>query len=255
MPVWPGTGVVIQAAPSPNVRPAEPAGTVISAITLFSFGSMRETTPLGSLTTHTLPPPTAIPPSLAAGPTGIVASSSLVTIDTREMVLSPQFGTQMLSNPAAKPEHGRLPTVIAFTTVLVFGSSRCSVPLGPFDTHTASSVTTCQSGTPSTGNTPTGVMVDISRFTPGVDTPGRGGRLAPPFFGASAAGCCGGASCANVINNGTVAANTNGRSVFIDYSASVANTRLGSIFKTLVLFGLVSHRNPCPAWMMPPPSP
>src|SRR5262245_17198395 len=193
MPVWPGTGVVIHTAPSPNVTPADPAGTVTSAITLLSFGSMRETTPLGSLTTHTVPPPTAIPPSLAAGPTGIVATTSLVAIETREIVLSPQFGTQMLSNPAASPEHGRLPTVIVFTTVLLFGSSRCSVPLGPFDTHTASSVTTCQSGTPSTGNTATGVMVDISRFTPGVDTPGRGGRLPPPFFGVSAATGCGGA--------------------------------------------------------------
>ena len=54
--------------------------------------------------------------------------------------------------------------------------------LGPFETQTASSVITCQSGVPGTGNTAAGVMVVISRFTPGVLTPGRGGRFGRSFF-------------------------------------------------------------------------
>ena len=37
---------------------------------------------------------------------------------------SPHTGTHTLPKPAARPEHGRLPTSIAATTWLVFGSSR-----------------------------------------------------------------------------------------------------------------------------------
>src|SRR5579871_157746 len=110
-------------------------------------------------------------------------------MSTRDSDLSPQFGTQMLPNPAASPEQGRRPTVTTATTLLVFGSRRWMLFLGAFETQTASSVTTCQSGVPSTGKTASGTIVDISRFTPGVETPGRGGRLA---FGAG--GGAGGAS-------------------------------------------------------------
>src|SRR5580698_6862676 len=67
--------------------------------------------------------------------------------------------------------------------------------LGPLETQTASSVITCQSGVPSTGKTASGVMAVISRFTPGVETPGLGGRGSRgPFFGVGAA--AGGGSCA-----------------------------------------------------------
>ena len=58
---------------------------------------------------------------------------------------------------------------------------------GPFDTQTASSVTTCQSGVPPVSNTAIGVMVVISRFTPGVATPGGGGSF-PFFLGTSVGG-------------------------------------------------------------------
>src|SRR5215471_9435680 len=104
----------------------------------------------------------------------------------RDSVLSPQFGTHTLPNPAARPEQGRLPTAMAATTVLVLGSSRWTVPFGPLVTHTASSVITCQSGVPSTGNTAIGWIADISRRTPGVETPGFGGRCGR--FGAAAGG-------------------------------------------------------------------
>src|ERR1700676_762695 len=56
---------------------------------------------------------------------------------------------------------------------------------GPFETQTASSVMTCQSGVPGTGKTAAGVMVDISRLTPGVLTPGRGGRVGRSFLSAA----------------------------------------------------------------------
>src|SRR6266567_5500126 len=61
---------------------------------------------------------------------------------------------------------------------------RWIVFFGPFETHTESSVSTCQSGVPSIGKTASGLIAAISRFTPGVETPGRGGR-AGSFLGAS----------------------------------------------------------------------
>src|SRR5580700_8651089 len=67
--------------------------------------------------------------------------------------------------------------------------------LGPFETQTASSVIACQSGVPSMGKTASGVMAVISRFTPGVETPGLGGRgCRGPFFAAGATPA-GGGSC------------------------------------------------------------
>ena len=122
-------------------------------------------------------------------------------MSTREMVLSPQFGTHTLPKPAASPEHGRFPTVTAAATAFVLTSNRCTEFFGPFDTQIASSVTTCQSGVPSTGNTASGWISLMSRFTPGVETPGGGGRLGRVFFVLS--GCapvCAGGSCAHIIH-------------------------------------------------------
>ncbi len=185
------------AAPSPKFTAADFSGTVISAITLFVAGSIRESMPFMSLTIQKLPSPVATPPSLCAGPISIVATTALVFISIRETDLpaplrSPQLGTQMVPNPAANPEQGRVPTVTAANTLFVFGSSRCTVFFGPLVTHTASSVRTCQSGVPSTGNTASGAIAVISRFTPAVVTPGGGGRR--PFFGAGGGlcgSCCG----------------------------------------------------------------
>src|SRR5215471_21207830 len=112
----------------------------------------------------------------------------------RDTVLSPQFGTHTLPNPAARPEQGFFPTGITAATLLVFGSSRWTVFLGPLETHWASSVVTCQSGEPSTGNTASGLIDDISRRTPGGETPGRGGLLGRCLVWASAGGA--GFSCA-----------------------------------------------------------
>src|SRR5882672_4842380 len=109
----------------------------------------------------------------------MVETTVLVFVSTRESVLSMQLGTHMLPNAAVNPEQGRLPTSTVAMTLLVFASSRWTVFFGPLETHTPSSVTTCQSGVPSMGNTATGVIAAISRFTPGVATPGlgcRGGR-------------------------------------------------------------------------------
>src|SRR5579871_3005779 len=116
----------------------------------------------------------------------------------RETVLSPQLGTQMLPNPAASPEQGRLPTAMTAVTVLVFTSMRWTVFLGAFETHSASSVETCQSGEPSAVKTASGLMADISRRTPGVETPGRGGRRGRCCL-ASLFALGGGASCAQTM--------------------------------------------------------
>src|SRR5215472_13059902 len=103
--------------------PAELAGTAISAATLLPAGSIRESTPFASVTSHTASGLAAIPPSLCDGGIGSVAVTWLVLTSIRESVLSPQFGTHTLPKPAASPEQGRLPTAIAATTVFVFGSS------------------------------------------------------------------------------------------------------------------------------------
>src|SRR5688572_10206980 len=113
-----------QIAPSsPRTATKDPEGTSISAIFVLVFGSIFERTPLASLSIQIWSELAARPPSLAAGPTGIVARTSLVFISTRERVLSVQFGTQMLPNAASSPEHGRLPTATVATTLLVAASS------------------------------------------------------------------------------------------------------------------------------------
>ena len=58
-----------QMAPSsPRTQTGEPEGTVISAITLFVFGSILESTPFRSLSIQTLSALAVNPPSLFAGP-------------------------------------------------------------------------------------------------------------------------------------------------------------------------------------------
>src|SRR5262249_51385851 len=117
--------LLIQIAPSsPRTQANDPEGTSISALTLFVCGSIRERTPFLSVNIQTLSVVVAMPPSLLAGPSGRVATTLLVLMSTRESVLSPQLGTQMLPKPATKPEHGRFPTSIAATTVFVFASRR-----------------------------------------------------------------------------------------------------------------------------------
>src|SRR5215831_9246115 len=130
---------------------------------LFVAGSIRERTPFLSVSIQTESMLVAIPPSLLAGAKGRVALTLFVFVSMRDIVLSPQFGTQILPKPQASPEHGRLPTSTAATTVLVFTSRRWTVFFGPFVTQTASSVRTCQSGVPSTGKMATGVTTDIWR--------------------------------------------------------------------------------------------
>src|SRR5436190_2385667 len=183
-----------QIAPSsPRTQTGEPEGTVISATLAFVLGSILESTPFRSLGIQMLSALAVSPPSLFAGPTGIVATTVLVFMSTREIVLSVQFGTQTLPKAAANPEQGRLPTSTAAMTLLVFGSSRWTVFFGPLETQTASSVTTCQSGVPSTGNTASGVTVAISRFTPGSVIPGfgcLGGRAGAAAGAAGATGSC-----------------------------------------------------------------
>src|SRR6185369_5474278 len=109
---------------SPTTHTNEPEGTEMSATFAFVFGSILASTPCGSLSIQILSALAAKPPSLPAGPTGIVATTSFVFTSTRDSVLSVQFGTQMLPKAAVSPEHGHLPTVTAATTLFVTGSSR-----------------------------------------------------------------------------------------------------------------------------------
>ena len=144
------------------------------AVTELVRGSIRESFPLGSVTSQTASSLVAMPPSLSPGPAGTVASTKFVWMFTREISLSPQLGDQMLPKPAARPEQGRLPTVIVAAILFVFISSRCRALRGSFATQTASSVSTCQSGAPlPVSNTASGVIPDNARFTPGERTPRR----------------------------------------------------------------------------------
>src|SRR3954469_11315290 len=120
-----------------------------------------------------LPAPATIDPSELA----IVVLIGVVTApllrSTREIVRSPQLGTQRLPNAAVSPEQGPLPTGIVAVTVLVFGSKRATLSFGRFETQTSSS-TAIQSGEPGYGNTAIGCSRSIGIFTPAVLTPGFG---------------------------------------------------------------------------------
>src|SRR5437773_2087684 len=138
-------------------------------------GSKRASVPFASVISQMLPAPATTDPSELPIVVLIVAVIALVLVSTRTIVLSRQFGTHTLPNATARPEQGRLPVVIVAATVFVFGSNRAMVSFGAFDTHTASS-TAIQSGFPSYGNTASGLSRSIGIFTPGVLTPGLGGR-------------------------------------------------------------------------------
>ena len=113
---------------------------------------MRASVPFASVIIQTLPAPIAMPPSLLPIVSGSVAVTLPVFRSMREMLGSPQLGTQTEPNPAARPEHGFLPTVIVSTIVLASGSMRVTVCFGEFETQTCSSMAS-QSGTPGMSNT------------------------------------------------------------------------------------------------------
>ena len=94
------------------------------AATELVLGSMRESFSALSVTSQTASSEAAMPPSLSPGPMGIVAETEFVFMSMRETVLSLQLGDQMLPKPAARPEHGSLPTVMVAVIVLVFKSNR-----------------------------------------------------------------------------------------------------------------------------------
>src|SRR5437016_1939399 len=108
-------------------------------------------------------------------PVEIVAITLPVFTSRRASARSPQSGTHTLPNPAARPEHGRLPTAVVAVMVLVFGSSYETVSFGSFDTHTCSSIA-IQSGEPGTCKTASGLSLAIGTCTPGVATPVFGGN-------------------------------------------------------------------------------
>src|SRR5438093_5127474 len=95
---------------SPKTHENEPDGTSISADTVFVTGSILERMPFLSVSIHTLSALVAIPPSLLAGPRGRVATTRFVLMSAGDLVLSPLFGTKLLPNPDANPEHGRFAT-------------------------------------------------------------------------------------------------------------------------------------------------
>src|SRR5262249_38242836 len=113
--------LVIHTASPPNATANEPGATSISAPTLFVAGSTRASVPLLSVIIQYEPAPIAMPPSLLPIVDGNVAETLPVFRSIRETVLSPQFGTQRLPNPAASPEHGRAPTVMVSRITFFFG--------------------------------------------------------------------------------------------------------------------------------------
>src|SRR5580700_8772619 len=139
---------------------------------------MRASVPFLSVSIQTLSGLVASPPSESAMPMGNVAVTLLVLRSTRERLWSPQFGTQRLSKPIARPEQGALPTVMVSTTLLVLGSIRTTLSLGLFEIQTASP-TTIQSGEPGTSNTASGFNAVIGILVSGVATPGLTGFSCP----------------------------------------------------------------------------
>src|SRR5262245_3966396 len=167
---------VIQIAPSPKATVNEPGGTWISATTLFVAGSIRARVPFLSVISQMLPAPSVNPPSAPPILTGMVAVTFPPFRPTQAQARSPQRGTQRLPNPVVRPEQGLLPTSTMASTLLVLGSRRATVFFGKLETQTDSSMA-IQSGAPGTSNTASGFRAVIGTLTPGVFTPGRGGRL------------------------------------------------------------------------------
>ena len=123
------------------------------------------------------------PPSLSAGPIGQrgghlvgLRVDALQRLGVGLVLLAADRHPDAAERLRRDPSTDAAPVSTSVTTVLVFGSSRPTRFFRPLVTHTASLVTTCQSGFPGTGNTASGLMAAMSRFTPGVATPGRGGR-------------------------------------------------------------------------------
>src|SRR5258708_36406518 len=141
---------------------------------------MRASVPFLSVNCQTLSGLVAKPPSESAIPIGKVAITLLVFRSTRDTVWSPQFGTQRLSKPIAKPEQGALPTVMVSATLLVFGSMRATLFLGLFEIQTASP-TAIQSGVPGTSNTASGFNEVMGIWMPGVLTPGLADGFSCPW--------------------------------------------------------------------------
>ena len=78
----------------------------------------------------------------------MVAMTLLLIVSTRDMVASPQFGTQILPNPMPRPAHGRRPTVTWAATLLVAASIRVMLFLALLEIHTAPESMPTQSGEP-----------------------------------------------------------------------------------------------------------
>src|SRR5262245_24004156 len=95
---------------------------------------MRASVPFLSVTIQTLSAPVTIDPSDSPTPAFNVAAVDVLFRSTREIVWSPQLGTQRLPKSAARPEHGSLPTAIV-VAAFDFGSSRDTLFFGSFETH------------------------------------------------------------------------------------------------------------------------
>src|SRR5437879_6566811 len=117
--------------------------------TVLLAGSIRLSVPLLSVTIQILSPLAVIPPSGPAGPIASVAVILLARASTRTSEgFFPHRGTQILSNPNARPEHAS-PGRLTFSTILlVAGSIRCTEKGFVLATHTASCVIRTQSAVP-----------------------------------------------------------------------------------------------------------
>src|SRR5213592_705657 len=109
--------------PAPAVRNRGSGPTLILSVTLLVFGSTRLTRLFSVLLTHTA---LSSPKTHENEPDGtsISADTVFVTGSILERMPFLSVSIHMLPNPDAKPEHGRLPTSMARTTLLVFVSRR-----------------------------------------------------------------------------------------------------------------------------------
>jgi len=164
------------------VAPAEFGVTSTCAVILLVTGLMRDKTPLASVTIHTASGLAAIPPSLCEGV-------------VRDPPAKPSYRRNWEPRYFQNLRPGRNMAADSYRRFhfIGLGIEPVDCVLGTIGTQMPSSVITCQSGVPSTGKTASGVMPVISRFTPGVETPGLGCR--GPFFRVGAT-VGGGGSCA-----------------------------------------------------------
>jgi hypothetical protein len=113
-----------------------------------------------------------MPPSLLAGSAAIVAVAFPVFSSTRTTSCDPQLGTHTDPQPYASPEQGNCTCAIS-PTCPVAGTSCDTWFTRELDTHTASFVTTDQSGVPASLYTACGCSALIGRITPGDFAPVR----------------------------------------------------------------------------------